>query len=338
MFMMIAVFLFMLFIAASPQIPMLGAKSSVEMCLFAVIPSLFPFFVLNNILLKSGAITDFCNRFLKPFPKIFNLPSAAASAVILGFISGYPAGVKAAGELYENGQLSKAQYLRLTSFCGNAGPAFITGTVGVGMFNSIKIGMIIFAVHVVTAIAVGLIFRFYKSGSEDFCATYTKQCKKPFTTLFTESVNDSVKSISAVCGYVIFFGTVTSLLEKHIGFIPDIPKGLITGFIEMTNGCHSLAESSAALRIKAAAVSGIIGWGGLCVHAQSLEFLKFKKTYLTGKSMQGILSFAITYLVCTDKGLYYSVDKTFVTALSTTVISVIFIIFIAAARRQSRHF
>ncbi len=328
---MLFIFLFMLTVAVNPSIPMDGAKSAVSLCLFAVIPSLFPFFVLNHILLKSGALSAFCNRYLKVFPKIFKLPPSAAGAVILGFLSGYPAGSKAAGELLEKGELSMAQYKRLTAFCSNAGPVFITGTVGTGIFNSQKIGLLLFAVHFASAIAVGLLLSLGKTQEEYQSAPPQSNISPSYTLLFTEGVYESLKSVAVICGYVIFFGTINAYLNKYLAFLPELTKVTSAGIIEMTNGISSIASANIGMRLKLSLVSGLLGWGGICVHAQSFVFLKSKKTYLSGKAIQGVLSFLITYL-CYRSG----VTSVKAAAIMAVTIAVCFIA--SKAPRQSRHF
>ena len=287
---MILIFIFLLAAAIFPDIPMPGARHAAEICLYSVIPSVFPFMVLNYILLKSGAITAFCNRHLTIFGKTFNLPPSAASAVILGFLSGYPVGTKTAGELYENGYLTRAEYRRLTAFCSNAGPAFITGTVGIGMLKSHRSGIFLLIIHILSAICTGLVFRYGQKLSEK-PARITYTSKKSVILLFSEGIYDSLKSVALICGFVIFFGAVTSYMLK----IPGLPGSLCVSFTEMTNGVSALSALTINTRLKISLVSAAIGWGGICVHAQSFCFLKEKKYYIAGKALQGILSFIFAY-------------------------------------------
>lgn len=289
---MLLIFTLLLATALFPGISLPGTKQAVEICLFSVIPALFPFFVLNHMLLKSGAITDFCNRHLKAFGKIFRLPPASASAVILGFLSGYPTGIKAAGELYSQEKLTTDEYRRLTAFCGNAGPAFITGTAGLGMMKSAPLGTYLLLVHITSAVFTGLIFSiFRKDCKTDYNPTYVPLKNKGLLQIFCDGIYDSMKSVSIVCGFVIFFGCITSYMQK----IPGITGTILTCITEMTNGISALAKLPVSLRLKASLISACIGWGGLCVHAQSFCFLKEKRYYIAGKTIQGIISFITAY-------------------------------------------
>lgn len=293
----LAIFIFMLSVVIFPHQSLLGAKGAVDVCLGAVIPSLFPVFVLNNILIKSGAVTKFCNRYLKKISVIFNLPPSSAAAIILGIISGYPVGIKTAGDLYDEKHINFPEYKHLITFCSNAGPVFITGTVGTKIFNSEKVGVLLLTVHIITAIIVGILFRFIlkRNPSGDLYKS-SINLNKSLTALFTEGLETAVKTTAIVCGYIVFFGMVTAYMQSILKFLPKHTSAILTGFIEMTNGIFAISKTALPMNLKLSFVSGMLGWGGICVHAQSLSFLRYKKTYFAGKAMQGIMSFAITYI------------------------------------------
>ena len=60
-----------------------GAKEGVELCLWTVIPALFPFFVASNLL--SGNLNA---RFLRPLGKLLRLPQGAEPILLAGFLAG----------------------------------------------------------------------------------------------------------------------------------------------------------------------------------------------------------------------------------------------------------
>lgn len=283
---MLSISILMLSVILRPEGPMSGAYSSVELCLKAVIPSLFPLFVLNRMLISSGAAVRFFNRFGKPFARLFRLPPTAAAAVILGMLSGCPTGAKIAAELYEKELISENDLRRLTAFCNNCGPIFITGSVGAGLLGSSETGVFLLAVHIISAVIVGLIFSF--GAEESAHKTYCPPQKSiSAAKLFTDSVESSCGDISAICGYVIFFGMLTSYLN------PESAAGKALYILcEMTNSCRLLAKGGGGLCIPL--ISAALGWGGLCIHAQSFSVIRHKKTYLAGKLLQGMISFVIS--------------------------------------------
>ena len=57
------------------------------------------------------------------------------------------------------GSITASEGERLLGFCNNSGPAFIIGAVGSGVFGSVKIGLLLYAVHILSELAAGLFFR-----------------------------------------------------------------------------------------------------------------------------------------------------------------------------------
>ena len=82
----------------------------------------------------------------------------------MGLISGYPVGAKVAANLRDKDICSKEECERLLSFTNNSGPLFIIGTVGITMFGSTEIGILLFITHLLASLTVGILFRFWKKG------------------------------------------------------------------------------------------------------------------------------------------------------------------------------
>lgn len=288
---MFSVAILMLSVILRPEGPMCGAYSSVELCLRTIIPSLFPLFVLNRMLVSSGTATRFFYRFGKLPAYIFKLPPAAASAVVLGLLSGYPTGAKTANELYEKELINEDELRRLTAFCNNAGPIFITGSVGAGMLKDHSQGIFLLAVHILSAIAAGLILSI--GADRSIPKTYCRNPKKySAVQLFTKSVSESASDISVICGYIIFFGMLMSYVNSESVF-----GKTVFIFSEMTNACRALAASDISVSLKLSLISLALAWGGFCVHAQSFSVIRHKKTYLAGKLLQGMLAFVISAIL-----------------------------------------
>ena len=134
-----------------------GVRDGISLCLASVIPALFPFFVAAQLLTALGA-AEVLGRAAGPlFRRLFGINGAGAAAFLLGLLGGYPVGAKAAGSLVRQGLLSPEDGARLLTFCNNAGPAFILGIVGGGVFHSPRAGVWLYLLHAASATAVGLL-------------------------------------------------------------------------------------------------------------------------------------------------------------------------------------
>lgn len=298
-----------------PADAMAAMRGGWELCMNTVVPSLFPFLVFNDLLIHSGFVhimNRILNRFLQP---VFHVSAHGLSAVLLGMIGGYPLGAKSAVSLLEEGSISTKEFSRILAFCNNAGPLFVIGTVGVGMFRSSGCGYILLLSHILASGIVGLLFRNYqKEQKERRLFTAKAISKKSFCLLFTDSISHAVSSILQICGYILFFQVLIRLFYT-VGILPflahtlsslflveaEIPAAVLSGFLEMTSGISMIASyTPLPLQLRLSITSLLLGFGGLCIHAQTIGILGKhpKKTYLAGKALQAMFSMGITFFLC----------------------------------------
>ena len=176
-FYIIIIFLISMFFLYPTQIST-AVSSALNLCANIVIPSLFPFFVLSMLFIKSG-LCEKIGKFLSPvLTPLFNLNSAACVVFILSLISGYPAGGIGAVTLYKQNGCTKQQCERLLAFCNNCGPAFIITAIGSSMLNNYFAGIMLYIIHIASAALIGIIFgRFYKKSTDK---AHAKNTNKPY--------------------------------------------------------------------------------------------------------------------------------------------------------------
>lgn len=275
------------------------AKNAMDLCSDTVIPSLFPFFVCSGLLVHSG----FCSTLAgvaKPVMKpLFNVNENGAGAFILGIISGYPLGAVTACQLYESGYLSKYEAERLLSFCNNSGPLFILGAVGVCMYADAKIGLLLYISHLLSALTVGVIFRFYKRNKHTAPNSTITTSEKGFSQIYSTVMQSSLNSIITICGSVVFFGMATSLILAHIPIEP-VTRSLLLGILEMTGGVNAVSRLHLDLTQKLMLSAFMVGFAGFCVHLQVISTVSRYNLslfpYFFGKFLHGILSVIYIYL------------------------------------------
>ena len=100
-----------------PQEAMEAAREGLRLCYNVILPSLFPFFVLSALVVDLG-LAGYLGRALEGLMRpLFHVPGACASALVLGFVGGYPVGARTALSLYQKGMCTKTEAERLLSFC-----------------------------------------------------------------------------------------------------------------------------------------------------------------------------------------------------------------------------
>ena len=299
-----------------PEQAMDAMRDGLKLCGNVILPSLFPFFVLSSLVVELG-MSRYLGRLMEPvMAPLFRVNGSCASALVLGFVGGYPVGARTAIQLYENGQCSRTEAERMLAFCNNSGPAFILGVVGTGIFGSGRLGLLLYLVHMAASLLVGMIFRFYKPGDSPKTRYRSPQFQAAsFSRAFTSSVTGALSAALNICAFILFFSVFLRILA-HAGVLASLghllsrllaPFGmdqtwaerLLTGLVEVSSGVSSLTDGTISGRLSMAAF--MLGWAGISVHCQVLAFLGDSglsvRTYVTGKLLHGGISAALAALL-----------------------------------------
>lgn len=146
-----------------------AATNGLTLWATCVVPSLFPFFVITN-LLSHTKIVSFTGKILDKFMRpLFNVPGIGGFAFVMGLISGYPVGAKVVSDFRNNGLVTKDEGERLLAFTNNSGPLFIISSVGISLFGDTKTGLLLLCTHILACITVGIILgKFSKKEDKSF--------------------------------------------------------------------------------------------------------------------------------------------------------------------------
>lgn len=297
-----------------PQETSEAAREGLALCYNAVIPSLFPFFILSSLLVELGLASGLGRVLEKLMRPLFGVSGAGASALALGLVGGYPVGARTALELYETRQCSKEEAERLLCFCNNCGPAFLLGVVGAGVFQNPAVGLLLCAVHIASALLVGVLFRLLRPAASSGRAApppVVRTASAP--AAFTSSIKGALSSTLNICAFVVCFTVLLRLLTATgvlprlavglsallapLGLSPEWALRLLGGMLELTTGVTALAGTGQVAG-RMVLASFLLGWGGLSVHCQTAALLEGSglrmRGYLTGKLLHGLLAGGIT--------------------------------------------
>lgn len=271
----------------------------------AVLPSLFPFFVLTSILTGMGA-ADGLSAKLSPAAQKIKLPGCAAYCFLLSVFSGYPVGARTIADLSARDALDSRGAGRTAILCSTSGPMFLLGSVGGAMFGDVRAGAVLLAAHFLGVISVCLLLL-------PFAKTLPPAPAAPKTLYegdaFGKSVQSAVFSILTVGGFIALFSVLVQVTDDlHAGaplciiLAPLLGEsgahGLTAGLLEATHGCALLAASGSPLALPACAF--VVTFGGACILAQQLVFLKragVKAGFFLGiKFLQGLAAFGFCFL------------------------------------------
>lgn len=253
-----------------------GAQAGIDQCLKAVIPALFPFFLLSNLLV--GSLWGQQLSLLSPLARLFGIPRGGESLLVCGFLGGYPVGIQNVANLFSSGQMEKSQAQRLTTFLGQPGPAFLFGMVA-PMLDRQSSVWILWGIILYSAFLVSLL----TPGTDRPIILEKKQ-----PAALSAAMNASLSAMGKVCGWVVLFQVILAFLSRWVlWYFSDGVIAAIGGFLELSGGCLLLKNiPSDSLRFLIAC--GILTFGGLCVTMQTVSVLGQLSPvpYLLGKLAQ----------------------------------------------------
>ena len=272
----------------SPKIS-LYVKNGLCLCFEAIIGSVFPFMIISDAVSHTM-------RFESPgifkifFEKILRINGQALSAFLLGSICGFPVGVKLSADMYKKGIITKDECERLIGFSSNMGPAFIISGVGAALYGSIKIGVILYAVTLVSAIASGFLMGIGRKASD----SYFHPKKHSFS--LTDSIKSASQNTVNICGFIVFFSMVCGLFSIVIK--NDFAYTLILPFFEISNAVKSISALYFVPKAtKLVAIAFSVSFSGLSIFMQAKSFFAEEKIsmkpYLKTKLISAIISAVI---------------------------------------------
>lgn len=263
-------------------------QDALKLCGNILIPSIFPFMVLTNLLISCGFEGMVKCLIKRPFEYIFHLNANLASAYFIGLIAGYPQGAYAVCSIYDKGGCTKEEAQRAIAFCNNTGPAFVIAGIG-GMYRNIRIGVMLYLLQISVSLLYGIITRPKKVS---ICPEKTEKKEIGFDVI-PRAVTSSVLPMLEICGFVIIFSLICNLISRIP--VPIYLKGVIYTLTEISCGSNFVCNNALPL-----ALCGFgIMWSGLCVHLQTHAVVKKRfsmKRYYIGKALQAISVFLLLYL------------------------------------------
>ncbi|MBY9078890.1 sporulation integral membrane protein YlbJ [Paenibacillus sp. HN-1] len=151
----------MLLILLYPEASLDAALRGLAVWWDVLFPSLFPFFVLSELMLGFGIVHLF-GALLDPLMRpLFRIPGCGGFVMAMGYVSGYPVGARLTAKLREQGQLTRIEGERLVAFTTSSDPIFLLGAVSVGFFHNAALGPYLALSHYGSGLILGLLLSFY---------------------------------------------------------------------------------------------------------------------------------------------------------------------------------
>ena len=260
-----------------------------------VFVSLFPMFIINDILINLNIPYYFYLVFNKLFLKVFKTSGLGAYVFIMSLISGTPSNAYILKELVEERKLSYEEASHFLMFTYFSNPLFLTIMLG-SIFDS-KTTLKIILIHYISNILIGILKRGKapKITHQNFQLETRKR-----NGILIKSINKSISTLLMILGTVTFYMLLTYIItypfQNNI-----LLKTCFSGFLEITNGLNNLINLNIYSKIKEIIAIAIISFGGLSIHTQIkaiLEDTQIKyKYFLKGRLLHTMISILLIIII-----------------------------------------
>lgn len=279
-----------------------GIRQGLSLCAQTLLPSLFPFLVLSELLVAIGAGGILGRLLGRPVSALLGLSAQGSTALLLGMICGQPVTTVSAAALYQRGEIEKEELERLVLFGNNPSSGFLIGAVGGGLFCNKGVGIALFCITWLSALVVGIVLRFFSKKPPIFSIIPSNGSKnKASISLITQSVQRGLSTMLQICAFVLFFSCIASCIAPLLEALslPHFAKILTYGLLELSSGIsRAVTTLPPAIAFRAAAFFS--GFAGLSVCLQVFSVTDGigirMPLYLLSKLCQGALCLVFSWL------------------------------------------
>ena len=240
-----ALFLCALMLSLLFRAPLVMSAASAACRLFvtAVLPGLFPYMVLSQMLVSRV-------KRLSP-----------ALVMLLGWGGGSPTGARLACL----GDFPSQVRTRLMLTCATMSPMFLLGTVG-GWLDSPLAGAVCLGSSIVSGWVTGWVATRRDPLSHPQADASSPQGGAFGCLTFGEAVESSARTMLLVCGTMVMLRVFAALAAEILPGWAALP---LTTLLEVTTGAAAIAKLPLPLMWRTALLAGATGFGGMAILMQN---------------------------------------------------------------------
>lgn len=306
---------FLLLIMYSPAAAADAAFQALRSWALSVAPSLLPFLIAVPAL-TSEETCRLLEKVSKRLLHALRLPKNCCGALLIGLLSGSPAGAAALSAIRREKDDPNGCFVRAALLSSGASCAFLLSGISVGMLNAPETGFILLRSQLAAVFVCALLLRKIGSDRLSSACIGTAQTQSPILSAMLTLLN--------IGGYMTFFAVLTRQLSLLLRAAAELPLRCV---MELSLGCQSLAELNVPLDAKLPLISAVSCFGGISVYIQSMSYLKpigiHPAEYAAGKLIQAALAAMFTHLQLRYLPVDFSAAYSYLLQLDLPMLSVL---------------
>lgn len=258
-----------------------------------IFPTLFPFFIINDILINYNFYKYTSKIFYKLFKKIFNHSKIATYIFIMSLISGTPTNAYLTTNLVSEKLLSKKDASIIISYANFLNPFFLY-TILSNLFNNVIALKIIIINYLVNFI---IAFFYKKHPYQDIEVNFSH--KLSFFKVLSNSINRCFNTLIIVFGTILFYFILCDSLNLIIN--SPLINCFLNGILETTGGILKLKNLNISIYFKEILAIIFISFSGLSINTQIKNILDTEdisfKPFFIARLIQVVLSTSIFVII-----------------------------------------
>ncbi len=263
---------------------------------YQVFPTLFPMFIINDLLFNYN-FGYYLNKLLHTiFAKIFKMNSSATYILILSLFSGTPTNAYVTANFIENKLITAKEAGIILTYAFFINPLFLYNMLQ-NIFHNSSLSIKIIFICYVTNLVIAFVVKKYPY-SQNHQITFKQPLS--FSNCLSLSLNKSLKTLLNILGTIIFYLILSAGLNIFIK--NNLLNCLFNGFLEVTGGLNKLALLNINFKLKQILAIIFITFGGFSIHTQIKGIIiDYKVPYLPlflARVFQAILATSI-FLITT---------------------------------------
>ena len=263
-----------------------------------LIPSLFPMFILSDILITYNFVKYIPKWFINIFSYLFNIKKECTLVFFLSMLSGFPTNAKNIRKLYDMNIINGREASHMLMFTHFSNPLFILGTLSIFFLNNKNLGIIILLSHYLSNFIIGVTIRKLNNISNN--TINQKEKKLYFGPVFVNAIKSSIDTLLLILGTLTCFLIISSIIINRFD-LNSYNSLLIKSILEITMGLKELSLFSFSNLTKVILSSCILSFGGLSVHMQVISQLIDTdisyKSFFIGRILQVFISLILSYFI-----------------------------------------
>lgn len=311
-FLFLGVLTLLVYMFLKPQQALLASQRGLTLWFQTLLPTLLPFMILSNLIIRLGLAEKLLVPFGPFFRKFLGLSPAGTYGFLLGLLCGYPMGAKITGDLYRENRISRQEAMYLLTFSNNPSPIFLSAYVLLQCLHMPQHTTASFAILYASDYAASLFFRARSARSRTPSAHIPEAKRKEIPPLPSAgklldiSIMNAFETITRLGGFIILFSVLSSALERllalenFLGHAAKSAAPCALGILEISTGLQAIASAPLSAAAKYVLSMGFASMGGLCILAQTNTVIGESglplRPYLEGKLLCSALTFAFSLL------------------------------------------